>query len=55
MKPVQYAQVSYVAHFSRLLFLIRDKRIFSFFLILFKGGGGLGMGGCGGGDIRRSY
>ena len=40
MKPVQYAQVSYFAHFSRLFLLFRDKRILSFFFYLGGGGGG---------------
>ena len=47
MKPVQYAQVSYFAHFSRhiLWFEFRDKRIFSFFylFIFLLGGGGAGV------------
>ena len=48
MKPVQYAQVSYFAHFSRLFFLLfRDELIFSFFFFfiylfyLFFWGGGI--------------
>ena len=62
MKPVQYAQVSYVetcaictgficCTFFEPLFLIRDKRIFSFIFL----GVGVGDGGCGGADIRRFY
>ena len=54
MKPVQYVQVSYFAHFSRLFFVIsRLKDTFIFILFLFfLGGGG---GGCGGGDIGSFY
>ena len=54
MKPVQYAQVSYFAHFSRLFLLFRDKRLLSFFLFYFILFFFLG-GGCGGGDIGRFY
>ena len=56
MKPVQYAQVSYFAHFSRLFFVIpRKTDTFFFFNFFFWGGGGGGWGGCGGGDIGRFY
>ena len=37
MKPVQYAQVSYFAHFSRLLFVISRKT--DTFIFIFWGGG----------------
>ena len=40
MKPVQYAQVSYFAHFSRLFFVISRKTdTFIFFYFFFWGGG----------------
>ena len=60
MKPVQYAQVSYFAHFSRLYFCnfeINGSLFFFFFFFFFLGGGGGwgGGGGCGGGDIGRFY
>ena len=48
MKPVQYAQVTYFAHFSRLFFC--NFEINGYFHNL--GGGG---GGCGGGDIGSFY
>ena len=48
MKPVQYAQNSYVAHFSRLFFFKFEINEYVFFV-------GVGMGGCGRGDIRRFY
>ena len=65
MKPVQYAQVSYFAHFSRLFFVISTLTdtfilfiylfiLFSSFFFFFFGGGG-GGGGSGGGDIGRFY
>ena len=38
MKPVQYAQVSYFAHFSRLFLLFRE--INGYFHFFFCGGGG---------------
>ena len=39
MKPVQYAQVSYVAHFSRLfLFLKFEINEYFHFFLIFKGG-----------------
>ena len=59
MKPVQYAQVSYFAHFSRLFFCNFEINgyfhfflfyYYSFFFFFFLGGGG-----CGGGDIGRFY
>ena len=53
MKPVQYAQVSYFAHFSRLLFVI-SRSTDTFFSFFFFWGGG-GDGGCGGGDIGSFY
>ena len=41
MKPVQYAQVSYFAHFSRLFFCNFEKNgYFHFFFFFFGGGGG---------------
>ena len=40
MKPVQYAQVSYFAHFSRLFLLFRDKRTLPFFFLFFFFWGG---------------
>ena len=47
MKPVQYAQVSYFAHFSRLFFFNFEMNgYFHFFL---------GGGDVGGGDIERFY
>ena len=60
MKPVQYAQVSYFADFSRLYincnFEINGNFNFYlfiyFFIFFFWGGGG---GGCGGGDFGRFY
>ena len=43
MKPVQYAQVSYFAHFSRHYFLnFEITDIFIFFLSFFWGEGGGG-------------
>ena len=46
MKPVQYAQVSYFAHFSRLFFVISRKTdtfIFFIYFFFFLGGGGGGV------------
>ena len=58
MKPVQYAQVSYFAHFSRLFFCNFEINGYFHFFFLVGGGGGAGEGrggGCGGGDIGRFY
>ena len=44
MKPVQYAQVSYFAHFSRLFFCnFEISGFFHFFFFFFFGGGGGGL------------
>ena len=41
IKPVQYVQVSYFAHFSRLFFCnFEIKGYFHFFFFFFLGGGG---------------
>ena len=59
MKPVQYAQVSYFAHFSSL-FLFNFEingyfHIYFYFFSLFYFFFGRGDGGFGGGDIGRFY
>ena len=45
MKPVQYAQVSYFAHFLRLFFC--NFEINGYFHFFFLGGGGWGGWGVG--------
>ena len=57
MKPVQYIQVSYFAHFSKLFFFnFEINGYFHIFFLFLLGGGGVGGGGCfGAGDIERFY
>ena len=51
MKPVQYAHVSCVAHFSRPFFFLKfETNEYFHFLYFFRGKVGVGGGGCSGDD-----